>query len=230
VQYYPASLDLRGKPCVVVGGGAIAERKVATLLAAGARITVVSPTLTATLAALAETHQIVHHGRPYRRGDLGGAWLAYAATGDDAVHADIAAEAAEARVFVNVVDRPRLCGFVVPAVVNRGTVSIAVSTGGASPALAKRLARELAGLVGSEWGVAARVLGALRGRLATRDAATRARIFSMLADTPLLAAIRGGDRTRVEALLSEHVGVATTLAELGLTLAAAAPDHGTPAP
>jgi precorrin-2 dehydrogenase/sirohydrochlorin ferrochelatase len=218
VQYYPAYLELRGHPCVVIGGGEIAERKVTTLLDAGARVTVVSPTLTAALASFADTHEIAHHPRAYRRGDLAGCWLAYAATGDEAVDAQIATEAAEARVFLNVVDRPRLCSFIVPAIVTQGPVAIAISTGGASPALAKRLARELATTVGPEWGLAAALLGKLRARVRDDDLAARARIFAALADTPLLTALRAGDAARVEALLSEHVGTATTLAELGVTL------------
>jgi precorrin-2 dehydrogenase/sirohydrochlorin ferrochelatase len=217
VQYYPAYLELRGKPCVVIGGGEIAERKVTSLLDAGARVTVVSPTLTAGIAALADTHEILHHPRAYRRGDLAAAWLAFAATDDEAVHAAIAAEAAEARVFLNVVDRPKLCSFIVPAIVERTPVTVAVSTGGSSPALAKRLARELDGVVGPEWGLAARVLGTLRARL-SGDPARRARIFSTLADTPLLEALRDGDAASVDRLLSEHVGMTTTLADLGLAL------------
>jgi precorrin-2 dehydrogenase/sirohydrochlorin ferrochelatase len=210
----------------VIGGGEIAERKVTTLLDAGARVTVVSPTLTPALAALADTHEIVHHPRVYRRGDVAGCWLAYAATGDEVVHAVIAAEAVEARVFLNVVDRPRLCSFIVPAIVRRGPVAIAVSTSGASPALAKRLAEELTATVGPEWGLAAVVLGKLRARLSGGDVASRSRIFSALADTPLLQALRDGDTARVDALLTEHVGVATTLADLGVTLdpGAARPD------
>jgi precorrin-2 dehydrogenase/sirohydrochlorin ferrochelatase len=227
VQYYPAYLELQGHPCVVIGGGEVAERKVATLLEAGARVTVVSPRLTPGLTALAETHEVVHHARPYRHGDLAGAWLAYAATNDEAVHAAIAAEAAEARVFLNVVDRPKLCGFIVPAIVRKGPVAIAVSTGGASPALAKRLARELDAAVGAEWGLAAEILGALRARLAVADPAARARIFSALADGPLVTALRDGDVTRVDALLAEDTGGATTLVGLGGDLAARVASGGT---
>jgi precorrin-2 dehydrogenase/sirohydrochlorin ferrochelatase len=222
VQYYPAYLDLRGRPCIVIGGGEVAARKVASLLEAGARVTVVSPTLAAELRALADTHEVVHHARAYRRGDLAGAWLACAATDDEAVHAAIAAEAAEARVFLNVVDRPALCGFIVPALVTRGVVSVAVSTGGASPALAKRLAGDLDAALGAEWAVAARVLGALRARLAGMEPTARARIFSALADAPLLQAIRDRDVVRVDALLGEQVGTGVTLADLGVDLAATA--------
>jgi precorrin-2 dehydrogenase/sirohydrochlorin ferrochelatase len=222
VQYYPAYLDLRGRPCVVIGGGEVAARKVASLLEAGAQVTVVSPTLAGALRKLVDSRGIVHHPRPYRRGDLAGAWLACAATGDETVHAAIAAEAAAARVFLNVADRPRFCGFIVPAVVTRRPLSVAVSTGGASPALAKRLAREIEATLGAEWGVAARVLGALRERLGGDDAAARGRIFADLADTPLLHAIRARDAARIDALLSEHVGTRTTLADLGIDLAAGA--------
>ncbi len=218
MDYYPAYLELRGRPCMVVGGGALAERKVTTLLDAGARVTVVSPTVTAALRALAETHEIVHHPRAYRRGDLAGAWLAYAATDDEAVHAEIATEAAETRVFLNVVDRPKLCSFIVPAIVTRGQVAIAVSTGGASPALAKRLARAIDADVGAEWGDAAQVLGALRTRIAALAPADRARVFAALADAPLLAALRARDAARVDALLTEHVGTRTTLADLDIAL------------
>ena len=216
MQYYPAYLDLRGQPCVVIGGGDVAARKVATLLAAGARVTVVSPALIASLADLADTHEIVHHARRYRRGDVTGARLAYAATGDDAVHAEIAAEAAEAGVLLNVVDRPRLCTFIVPAIVTRDPVAIAVSTSGRSPALAKRLAAEIGAHVGPEWGLAAELLGKLRDRMA--EGADRARVFAALAEGPLVAALRDGDAARVDALLAEHVGAATTLATLGMRL------------
>jgi len=218
VQYYPAYLDLRGQPCVVIGGGEVAARKIATLLAAGARVTVVSPALTADLADLADTHEVVHHARRYRRGDLAGARLAYAATGDDAVHAEIAAEAAEVGVLLNVVDRPRLCSFIVPAVVARDPVAIAVSTSGRSPALAKRLAAGIAGYVGPEWGLAAELLGRLRDRIGA--GAERTRLFAALADGPLVAALRDGDAARVDALLAEHVGATTTLAALGMRLPA----------
>lgn len=219
MPYYPAYLDLRGRPCIVIGGGEIAARKVAALLEAGARVTVVSPTLAEELRGLADTHEIVHHARAYRRGDLDGAWLACAAAGDESQLAAIAVEAEEARVFLNVVDQPRRCGFIVPAVVRRGPVQVAVSTGGASPALAKRLARDLDATLGVEWGTAARILGALRTRLGAGDASTRGRIFAALADAPLLDALRARDAARVDALLREHAGTRTTLAELGIDLA-----------
>lgn len=227
MRHYPVYLDLRGRPCVVVGGGEVAARKVEGLLAAGARVTIVSPSLNPTLAAMAETHEVMHHARPYRRGDLEGAVLAYAATDDQALHAEIAAEAAAAAVLLNVVDEPRFCGFIVPALVTRGAVSIAVSTGGASPALARRLREDIEKTVGPEYGLAALILGKLRPIVGAAEAEPggRARIFAALTDSPLLAALRAGDGAAVDAILAEHVGAGTTLATLGISLDGAGAPH-----
>lgn len=220
MQYHPVYLDLRGRPCVVLGGGEVATRKAEGLLAAGARVTVVSPTLMPVLAALAETHEIVHHARPYRPGDLAGAVLAYAATDDTAVQTAAAAEAAASGVWLNVVDRPQLCSFIVPAVVKRGPVSVAVSTGGASPALARRLREVLEGAIGPEYGLAATILGRIRPLVSAKraDAEARAATFAALVASPLLDSLRARDAHAVDALLAEHVGPGTTLATLGVSL------------
>ena len=218
MQYYPVYLDLRGRSCVVIGGGTVATRKVESLLEAGARVTVVSPALTEPLAALAETHEIVHHARPYRTGDLTGAALVFAATDDEDVHATIASDAAAAGVLLNVVDRPPLCGFIVPAVVRRGPITIGISTGGASPALARRMRRELEGSIGPEYELAATILARLRPvvHAARSDAEARARIFAGLVDGPLLDALRARDAVAVDRILAGAVGDGTTLAALGV--------------
>jgi precorrin-2 dehydrogenase/sirohydrochlorin ferrochelatase len=221
VDWYPVYLDLRSRPCVVIGGGELAERKLEGLLAAGARVTVVAPSVGSRVTALAATHEVVHHARSYRSTDLAGVALAFAATDDEALHARIAADAAEAGVPLNVVDRPRLCTFIAPAIVRRGTVSVAVSTGGASPALARHLRQELERLLGSEWGLAAEILGRLRSRLteAVPDAAARARLFSSLAGPALLDALRARDSARVDRLLAAAAGPEASLAALDVTLA-----------
>lgn len=221
VQHYPAYLDLRGRTCVVVGGGEIAERKVKSLLGAGARVTVIGPTLTPGLAALAETHEIMHHGRTFRRGDLAGAVLAYAATDDQRLHIEIAAEASETQVLLNVVDCASLCSFLAPAVIRRGPVSVAVSTGGASPALAKRLSADLEKAVGPEYGLAATILGKLRPIVAAiePEQAGRARVFAALVDSPLIEALRAGDAAAIDDILTRTIGSGTTLEALGISLA-----------
>jgi siroheme synthase-like protein len=220
VQYHPVHLDLRGRPCVVVGGGEVARHKVENLLEAGARVTVVSPTVVPALAALAETHEIVHHPRPYRTGDLTGAALAYVAVDDTAVQTAVAAEAGVTGVFVNVVDAPPLCTFIAPAIVRRGPVVVAISTGGASPALARRMREELETRVGAEYGLAATILAKLRPlvRAAHPDATARTRTFARLVDGPLLDALRARDVAGVDAILREAVGDGATLAALGVSL------------
>jgi precorrin-2 dehydrogenase/sirohydrochlorin ferrochelatase len=158
-DYYPAFLNLRGKKCVVVGGGKVAERKVAALTRAGACVKVISPELTAALERLKSAAKIDHIGRRYRKGDLDGTFLAIAATSSEEVNRAISAEAP---LLVNVVDAPELCNFIAPAVVKRGPLTIAVSTGGASPAMAAAIRRELELLYGNETGRYLLFLGKLR--------------------------------------------------------------------
>jgi precorrin-2 dehydrogenase/sirohydrochlorin ferrochelatase len=220
VRYHPVYLDLRGRRCVVVGGGDVAQDKIESLLDVEARVIVVSPALTAALSALAETHEIIHHPRSYRTGDLADAVLAYVAVDDEAEQEAVATDAAAAGVLVNVVDIPRLCTFIAPAVVRRESVVIAISTAGASPALARRLRAELEAHVGPEYGVAATILARLRPlvRAAEPDPQARARTFARLVDGPLLDALRAGDTAGVDAILRAAAGDGATLGALGVTL------------
>jgi precorrin-2 dehydrogenase/sirohydrochlorin ferrochelatase len=211
--YYPVTLELGGRPCVVVGGGPVAERKIMGLLSAGARVTVISPEATAGIMALAETHEVIHHAREYRRGDLHGAFLAVAATDDPTVQESVAEEALGGCMLLNVVDRPALCSFILPAVLQRGPVTLAVSTGGASPALARRLRDDLSRHVGVEYVRLARILGAVRQRLAPGPA--RARLFDALLEAPVLENLREGRTAEVDALLRSLGGPTCVLACLG---------------
>jgi len=150
-DYFAAFLDLRGRRCLVVGGGEIGERKARALLQCGAQVTVVSPALTRGLAALAAAGRVVDRRRTFRRSDLRGCALVVAATGDPSVDAAVAALGRRAHVLVNVVDRPELCDFILPSVLQRGELQIAVSTGGRSPALAREIRRRLEALFGPEY-------------------------------------------------------------------------------
>jgi precorrin-2 dehydrogenase/sirohydrochlorin ferrochelatase len=150
-DYFAAFLDLRGRRCLVVGGGEIGERKARALLQCGAQVTVVSPAVTRGLAALAAAGRVVDRRRTFRRSDLRGCALVVAATGDPSVDAAVAALGRRGRVLVNVVDRPELCDFILPSVLQRGELQIAVSTGGRSPALAREIRRRLEALFGPEY-------------------------------------------------------------------------------
>jgi len=165
MNYYPIFLDLRGKPCLVVGGGEIGTRKVEGLLKACARVTVISPTVTDTIQRHADAGDLRYLKRQYRRGDLKGYFLAYAATGAAEVDIMIACEASIRDVLLNVVDRPVLCGFITPATVQRGDLAIAVSTGGKCPAFAKRMRQKLETLIGEEYGALLKSLEAEREAL-----------------------------------------------------------------
>jgi siroheme synthase-like protein len=149
--FYPVSLDLGGRACVVVGGGVLAQRRVEALLETEAAVTVVSPGLTPALADLARAGRIRHVARVYRPGDLAGAALAFAAADDVTVTPAVAREARERGIWVNAADDPAHCDFILPGVVRRGVLTVAVGSGGASPALTRALREYLDGVLGDEW-------------------------------------------------------------------------------
>lgn len=218
VQYYPIFLRVAGRPCAVIGGGSVGERKVTSLLDAGAEVTVISPALTPGLAAMVARGVIRHRPRRYREGDLEGFFLVYAATNDERAHAEIAEEAASAGTLLNVVDRPRLCTFIAPSILRRGDLTVAVSTGGGSPALARRVRQAIDAALGPEYEQALSILTRLRERLraGSVSAGERQRIFTRLVESELLDRLREGDTTAVDALLARHAGADCTLASLGV--------------
>lgn len=196
-------IGLDRRRTVVVGGGSIATRKVTGLLEAGARVTVISPTLTSELKTLAEAGRITVIERPYRQGDLVDALLVIAATDDLAVNEAVWQEAEQRGCLVNVVDDPPHCNFILPAIVRRGEVTVAISTGGASPALARRLREWLETLIGPEYGDLATLLGELRPELRSRYPDEKARMEAAfrLVDSDLLNIMRekGLDEARARA-------------------------------
>jgi siroheme synthase-like protein len=166
VNYYMACLDVRGRRCLVVGGGSVGLEKAAGLAACGAVVTVVSPELAEGFAELG----VEWRARRYERGDLDGMFLVIAATSDRAVNEAVHRDAEERSMLCNVADVPDLCNFILPAVHREGPIAVAVSTGGASPALAKRLRSQVAELVGPEHAELAEELRALRPEVKERFA------------------------------------------------------------
>jgi precorrin-2 dehydrogenase len=140
VDYYPVFLNLKGRKAVVVGGGNVAERKVLSLIESHADVTVISPSLTERLQKEKSLRRIRHLGRRFRKGDLDGAFLVIAATDSRETNRSVANEAS---CLVNVVDVPSECNFIAPSVVKRGPLTIAISTGGVSPAISKSLRKEI---------------------------------------------------------------------------------------
>jgi siroheme synthase-like protein len=161
--FYIACLRLSGRRCLVVGGGEIGLEKVEGLLVCDAAVTLVSPSAHEELERLAAEGSIAWEAREYRSEDLDGAFLAIAATGSSEVNIAVYEEAEARAMLVNVVDVPPLCNFILPAIVRTGPLAIAVSTAGASPALAKRMKREIAELFGEEYARLAVILNDARG-------------------------------------------------------------------
>ena len=163
--YYPVYLDLKGKKCVVFGGGAVAEGKISKLRDSVARITVISPEVTPGIRAAAENGELAWQSREYQPGDLDQVFLAIAATPHREVNHEISREADRRSVLLNVVDDPSRCSFIAPSIVQRGEVTLAISTGGASPALARKLRESLSCDPVLEWADLAPVLAQVRSRV-----------------------------------------------------------------
>ena len=162
MSYYPIMLKVEGRPCLVVGGGAVAERKAVSLLEAGARVRVVAPRFTRRLQTLGREGALELATREYQGDDLNGVALVISAASRREVNARVAREAGERGLLVNVVDSPRECSFIVPSVVRRGGLILAISTSGLSPALARYLREELEQEFGEEFGPLLEILAELR--------------------------------------------------------------------
>lgn len=211
-HYYPVLLDLRGRRSVVVGGGAVAEGKITPLLDAGAAVTVIAPELTPGLAAFARNGRFAHLSRWYSPGDLEGAWLAIAATDEPDVNHAVHAEAEARGVPVNVVDDPAYCGFILPSILRRGDLVVAVSTSGNAPALAVRVRERLERELGEEYARFLALAGALRAPLTERypDFQIRKRLWYRLVDSDVLALLRAGDDARARERIAEIFGIDQT--------------------
>lgn len=145
--YYPIFVKIKGKDCIVIGGGRVAERKAKTLLQYGASIKIISPALTSGLQKFATQGIISWTARSYTKGDLKGAFLVIAASNDQKTNKAVYDEAEARGILVNVVDRPRICRFIVPATVRSDAITLAFSSGGKSPAVIKKLKIEIEGIM-----------------------------------------------------------------------------------
>jgi precorrin-2 dehydrogenase / sirohydrochlorin ferrochelatase len=203
-EYYPAYLDLKWKKCVVIGGGKVAERKVKALLGSGASIRVISPELTAVLQRFVLKGAIRHTARAYRKGDLREAFLVIAATSDEVTNRAVSSDAP---FLVNVVDAPGLANFIVPAVITSGPLKIAVSTGGASPAMASSVRRELEILYGKDVGRYLVFIGKLRNQVMETvvDMKAREAFFKMAGSAEILRLVRDEGFRKAKAKIMDRL-------------------------
>ncbi|MCU7856235.1 MAG: siroheme synthase, partial [Candidatus Thiodiazotropha sp. (ex Lucinoma borealis)] len=165
MDYFPIFLDLKNKSCLVVGGGAVAERKIALLLKSGADVILIAPDLSHDLTTWRDMGRLTHLKREFQDEDLSGHHLAIAATNNAAINRRVAEIADEMHIPVNVVDQPALCSFIVPSIIDRSPVVAAISTSGASPVLARLIRSRLESLIPAGYGRLANLCNRFRQRV-----------------------------------------------------------------
>ncbi len=202
--YYPVYLDVEGKRCVIVGGGNVAYRKACSLKEAGADVTVISPD---TCPEISSEKGLTLIKESYDERYLDDAMLVIAATGDEDVNKRVFLDAEKRNIIVNVVDRPELCSFIVPSTVKRGDLCISISTGGASPALARNIRKELEGIFGPEYGEYVNLLSKMRNIAMSdvKDDAKRREILQRLAEKDILEIVKTKGTNEAEAKMREII-------------------------
>ena len=203
--YYPVFLNLQDRKCLVAGGGQVALRKVTALLEHGAAVTVVSPRLCAGLRKLADDGNIKVINRAYRPGDVKGFQVAIVATSNRAVNMEAASEAKKRGILVNVVDDPVLSDFIVPAIMRRGSLAIAVSTSGKSPALARKIRSRLEDEFGREYAALVLVVEQVRRQAKRENLKVSSRDWQQAIDTDSLIALlkQGKEKAAGDSLLEK---------------------------
>ncbi len=207
MMFYPVYLNLRRKRVIVIGGGEVAERKVESLLGTAASVTVISPKVTSRLAGLARTKHIRVRKREYKRGDCMGAVLVLSATDDAKINRAVFREAAAEGALVNTADQPELCDFIMPAVVRRGDIAIAISTGGTSPGLAAQLRRRIERIVGPEYAKLTELLSQARPKIRRRvpDADGRKALHYRILNSDIMRCLKANDTAAARRLLEEII-------------------------
>jgi precorrin-2 dehydrogenase/sirohydrochlorin ferrochelatase len=208
MSYYPIFVDLKGRKVIVIGGGTVAQRKIESLLDYGADIHVLSRELTPALRRMVDKGTIGWIGPEFHDRSLQGAFLVIAATDDPLLNRRVGQVAKQNHTLVNAVDQPSDCSFIVPSVLRRGDLTIAVSTSGKSPALARKIRETLTGQFGEEYGAFLELMGRLRKEILQRGLSQKenSRIFHELVNSSLLDGIHDKNYEEVASLLSGILG------------------------
>jgi precorrin-2 dehydrogenase/sirohydrochlorin ferrochelatase len=208
MNYYPIYLNVENRRCVVVGGGDVAERKVQRLLECDARVVVIGRTLTPTLEVMIKDSLIDWIEGDYDEAHLQDAFLVIGATDKEAVNARISEDARKKGIMVNIVDDPEKCDFILPSLFQRGDLTVAISTGGKSPALAKKMREELEGIYGPEYLGLLNLLGEIREKIKARGTSSddNKRLFEALVNSDILQHIRENNWDRINMLVLDLTG------------------------
>jgi len=194
--YYPIYIDIEDHAVLIVGGGTVCARKAETMMRYGARVTIVSPEVTEEIAAWERDGALAVHLKKYAEGDLDGASIVIASTDDQCVNARVARDCRRRRIPVNVVDVTHLCEFIVPAIIQKGSIQIAISTGGKSPALGRTLKEDVDRMIGPEYAEVNDLLGTLRksAKSVLPTDVDRKRFFDGIIAAGVLEMLREGRR------------------------------------
>jgi precorrin-2 dehydrogenase/sirohydrochlorin ferrochelatase len=208
MRYYPVNLSIRNRRCLVVGGGAVGTRKAHGLLECGARVTIVSPEVSDQITGLAREGKIRLALRPYRESDLEDVFLVIGATDDEVLNRQVHRHAEKRGLLCNIADRPEICNFILPSVVRRGALTISISTSGRSPAMAKKLRKEVELQFGEEYNVSLQLMGAIRKKLLSQAHAPEAHkpLFESLLNAGLIELVRENRREEIDRLLGDILG------------------------
>ena len=204
--YYPVFLEMKDRRCVVIGGGAVAERKVEGLVTAGANVTVISPEITDGLKELLKQGAIRHVAREYQTGDRAGYDLVFVATDNLEINAVVSSEARSLRVWVNSADDPDHCDFILPAVIRRGDLAVAVSTGGVSPAVTRAIREELDEYFNADYARFVQIAGEVRRELRERSVSPGASAWNRALKGEFRRLIKEGKPVQAKELLLEALG------------------------
>ncbi len=220
MKYYPINLDIRGKRCVVVGGGEVAERKVRGIFEAGGVVWVISPSLTAKLSKLWREGSICYIPRSWEPGDLEGAFLVFAASDQAELNAQVISEARRRGILSNSVDNPLESDFTLPSTLKRGDLLIGISTSGKSPAFSKKLREDLEEMFGEEHALFLDLMGKIRQNLVKegKNPSKNRFLFHRLVYSDLLELIKKGQRREIDLLLQDILGEGFSLCQLGIDL------------
>ena len=205
--YYPLYLEMTDRRCLVIGGGAVAERKIAALLEAGAEVTVISPDVTEAIARWSKNNSIQFHARRYQRGDINGHQLVFVATDDGSVNAQVHQDGKNQGVWVNAADDPEHCDFILPSVLRRGDLMVAVSSGGNSPALARTIREELESYFTQEYEQLAGLAAEARVELRKRSLSAPFEVWRRALSGDVRQLLMRGEVAQAKSHLLKELGV-----------------------